>query len=269
VNFRISKLKQATEILRAVGISGMLGGNLASLLLLYHPKEALSNIQYGLFGWRMISKQGLPIRQLHELVDVPECVSIEFLPKTSYLTYWDANYTKDVMYLALLTKALSPKTIFEIGTLHGYTALLFALNSPAQAEIYSLDLPFDGSVPSSLSTTLVDDHHIAVHTCSDYLYNSYPTGTKVRQLYGDSAQFDFTPFKEKVNLFFIDGAHSYDYVRSDTLNALTCVQQGGVIVWHDYGRWGVNGVSRWLHELRYNGKDVCRLPGSSLAILRI
>jgi len=50
---------------------------------------------------------------------------------------------------------------------------------------------------------------------------------------------------------------------------LSRARVGEVIVWHDYGRWGVNGVSRWLHELARTGKDICRLPGSSLAILRV
>ncbi len=81
--------------------------------------------------------------------------------------------------------------------------------------------------------------------------------------------FDFTPYHGKVDLFFIDGAHSYEYVRSDSHHALECMHQGGVIVWHDYGRWGVNGVSRFLHELRKSGREIYRLPGSSLALLKV
>jgi hypothetical protein len=69
-----------------------------------------------------------------------------------------------------------------------------------------------------------------------------------------------------VDLFFIDGAHSYEYVRQDTLNALKCCRKGGVIAWHDFGRSGVNGVSRWICELAQEHK-VYSVPGSSLAFM--
>lgn len=264
------RISQAVGIARALLVSGVMGGNLAALALARRPSAALSYVQYGLFGWRMIARQGLPSRQLHDLFPVPAQVSLELLPTTDYLTWWDANYAKDVLYLALLAKVLAPKTILEIGTLHGYTALLFALNTPPETAVYTLDLPQDASVTPALSTTVVDNVHVSLHThTTSYLYDSHPAGRKVRQLYGDSARFDFSLYSGQIDLFFIDGAHSYEYVRSDTLKALSCVRPGGVIAWHDYGRWGVNGVSRWLHELARSGKSVCRLPGSSLAVLKV
>ncbi|NWF93027.1 MAG: class I SAM-dependent methyltransferase [Syntrophaceae bacterium] len=201
---------------------------MATLALLRHPSAAMGYIQYGLFGWRFISGQGLPQSHFHELFATPKYVSIDLLPTIGYLTYWDANYAKDVFYLALLGRVLSPKIVFEIGTLQGYTALLFALNTPRDTIIYTLDLPPDDLCSPSLPTTIIDDAHITAHAHStEYLYRDHPAGTKVRQLYGDSAQFDFTPYHEKVDLFFIDGAHSYEYVRSDSLNALVCTRRGG------------------------------------------
>ena len=224
----LKKCTQMIGAIRAVLISGFLGGNLATLLLLHRPRAALACVQYGLFGWRMIKRQGLPQCQFHELFEVPEHLSVDLLPTTGYLTYWDANYTKDVLYLALLARVLSPRTIFEIGTLHGYTALLFALNTPPDTVVYTLDLPPNDSCAPSLSTTAIDDVHIAAYARStEYLYHSHTVGKKVRQLYGDSARFDFAPYHEKVDLFFVDGAHSYEYVRSDSLNALSCTRGGG------------------------------------------
>ena len=269
----IKKGSQMTGAIRAVIVSALLGGNLATILLLDRPRAALTYVQYVLFGWRMIRGQGLPQRQFHELFETPEHVSIDLLPTTGHMTSWDANFSKDILYLALLARVLSPRTIFEIGTMRGYSALLLALNTPPDTVLYTLDLPSNGSCSPSLSTTIIDDEHIGAHArytqSTEYLYLVHPAGDKVRQLYGDSAQFDFTPYREKVDLFFVDGASSYEYVRSDSLKALSCVHPGGVIVWHDYGRWGVNGVSRWLHQLARTGKDICRLPGSSLAILRV
>jgi hypothetical protein len=85
----------------------------------------------------------------------------------------------------------------------------------------------------------------------------------------DSAKFDYSPFNRRVDLFFIDGAHSYPYVRDDTLKALECCRPGSVIAWHDYGRHGVNGVSRWLHEFSRGRKIYCIPGGGSLAYMRV
>ncbi|MCL5958581.1 MAG: class I SAM-dependent methyltransferase, partial [Chloroflexi bacterium] len=109
-------------------------------------------------------------------------------------------------------------------------------NTPHDSTIFTLDLPPGNSSSPCLTTTAVDDTHIAyrAHT-KGYLYLTDPSGCKVKQLYGDSAQFDFGPYRESVDLFFVDGAHSYEYVRSDTAKALSCTRKDGVILWHDYG----------------------------------
>jgi|GEM_PF-1044057 len=269
VNFR--RIVQKVNILSAVLASGLLGSNVATLALLGKPSSAMAYVQYVLFAWRMIARQGLTQRQFHDLFPAKDCVSVNLLPTISYFTQWDANYAKDALYLALLAQTLSPQVIFEIGTLRGDSALLFALNTPAESRIYTLDLPPDGSSGPTLATTLVDDKIVllAHARTTQYLYQSNPLGSKVTQLYGDSASFNFDAYKGQVDLFFIDGAHSYEYVRSDTLKALACVKPGGVIAWHDYGRWGVNGVTRWLHEFTNEGRSVYRLPGSSLAVLKV
>ena len=43
---------------------------------------------------------------------------------------------------------------------------------------------------------------------------------------------------------------------------------GSVIAWHDFGRFGVNGVTRWLREFSRNHAVYC-VPGGSLAYMRI
>jgi hypothetical protein len=100
----------------------------------------------------------------------------------------------------------------------------------------------------------------------DYAFSGTPQAAKITCLWGDSAAFDYTPYHGQVDLFFIDGAHSYEYVRSDTQNALACCHAGSVIAWHDFGRVGVNGVSRWLVELARD-RPVFAIPGGSLAFM--
>jgi len=62
----------------------------------------------------------------------------------------------------------------------------------------------------------------------------------------NSHSFDFSVFKEKFDLIFIDGEHTYKSIKIDTQNAFRLLRDSSsVIVWHDYGfspervRWSV------------------------------
>lgn len=51
----------------------------------------------------------------------------------------------------------------------------------------------------------------------------------------NSHTFDFSIFKEKFDLMFIDGDHSHEGVRIDTQNAFKLLRDNNsVVVWHDY-----------------------------------
>jgi hypothetical protein len=174
-----------------------------------------------------------------------------------------ASFTADIVGLCLLCQAIQPKVVFEIGTDSGYTAAHMALNTPIDCRIYTLDLPSDTS--PILPTTFMDDISMRQHTRrTRYIWEQTKVPPKIHTLFGDSAAFDYSPYSGRVDLFFIDGAHSYEYVRSDTLNALKCCHYGSTIVWHDFGRVGVNGVSRWLVEFSHQ-HPVYSIPGGSLA----
>jgi len=169
--------------------------------------------------------------------------------------------------MCILCQILKPQVIFEIGTLNGAGALHWAGNAPG-AEVYTLDLPA-GTRPS-LALTEADRQHVGVHGAAiGMAFDGKPEAQRIHCLYGDSATFDYTPFHARVDLFFIDGAHSYEYVRNDTSRALACCKPGGIIAWHDYGRSGFNGVSKWLHELVRGGREIYRIPGGSLAYARV
>ena len=167
----------------------------------------------------------------------------------------------------MLCQIVQPKLIFEIGTFHGAGTLHWAANAP-QADVYTLDLPPD-TLPS-LTTTTADEMHVSEHTRKKRMFfDDHPASQRIHCLYGDSAKYDFGPFTSKVDLFFIDGAHSYDYVQNDSLKALNCCHRGSIIAWHDYGRVGFNGVSRWLHEFARKGHKLHRVPGGSLVFMRL
>ena len=66
--------------------------------------------------------------------------------------------------------------------------------------------------------------------------------SKVIQIYGDSAELDFSKLGGPFDLVFIDGDHSQFYAYSDTVKSLSVLNPGGVIIWHDYEMQSVSSV---------------------------
>ena len=77
-------------------------------------------------------------------------------------------------------------------------------------------------------------------------------------------------FADSDDFFFIDGSHSYEYVRSDTLNALKCCHSGSIIAWHDFGLTGVgvHGVTKCVVELSKQYEIYCE-PHSRTAFMKV
>jgi predicted O-methyltransferase YrrM len=249
----------------------LVGGNLRALGLLGDPRRLVHYANESLFLYKTLAgTRELPQAAIPEVFPGrgPQRITLASLEDGAWLAPV-ASYTADVVALCLLCRYLGPRRIFEIGTLNGFMAYHFALNAPS-ARIYSLDLPKAGSADdASLNITPMDRMHIAAaRATTEYCFDGTAEAGRIECLFGDSATFDYTPFHDDIDLFFIDGAHSYEYVASDTANALRCCRPGGVIAWHDYGRVGVNGVSRRLEELRREGHDIRSVPGSSVAFLR-
>lgn len=257
----------ATLALRNV----LVGGNLAAARFIAEPRKLVSYVSECLFLFRLVDEDGLPQAPVWKGLQLPaetEGVEIAIYPEAANEWFRGAaSFGVDLVSLCTLCRMVQPKVIFEIGTLHGSGALHLAGNSPG-AEVYTLDLGC--SEQPSLSTTMIDDEHVALHSeIRRYHFNGRPEEKRIHCLQGDSAKFDFSGWAQKVDLFFIDGAHSYEYVRNDTCKALTCCRPGSVVAWHDYGRFGLNGVTKWLHEFRGQGHEIHRVPGGSLAYARI
>lgn len=258
----MEKLKLYLIALRNI----LLGGNLISLPLITKPSFFVGTISTLLFYSKTLANKGrLEQKNPDEIFKSNRKYEIK-IDTDCYFWGNDPSYVKDIITLCLITKLIDAKNIFEIGTLDGYTALHFAQNSSENTRVYTLDLPPDGSETPSLRSTVIDEAHQKRHSIvKKYRFQIPGITEKVVTLFGDSAKFDYTSYLKKIDLFFIDGDHSYEYVKSDTEKALECVREGGIIVWHDYGRMGVNGVTKWLHELNAKGCKIYSVPGSSLA----
>jgi hypothetical protein len=57
----------------------------------------------------------------------------------------------------------------------------------------------------------------------------------VEHLQGHSHTFDFSAFKHKIDLIFVDGDHHYESVLKDSRTAFSLLKdEQSMIVWHDY-----------------------------------
>lgn len=58
--------------------------------------------------------------------------------------------------------------------------------------------------------------------------------SNIVQYYCDSRFFNYNQITEKINLYYIDGNHSYDYVFEDTKNIFNTMSDDSFVVWHDF-----------------------------------
>lgn len=141
--------------------------------------------------------------------------------------------------LLAVGKIVKPERIFEIGTHLGNTARNLSHNFP-DSQIWTLD------INQQLSGQLAE--------C-----------TNVRRIESHSMDFDFSPYERSIGLVWVDGAHDYETVASDTAAAFKLLQPGGAIVWHDYLNPLPNfdGVTRVLREIE---QRVSHIEESMMAV---
>ena len=167
---------------------------------------------------------------------------------------------REILTLASVTRLLQPKRVFEIGTFNGRTTAIFILNSPAESQIFTLDLPpkvnaLDGYLSTDID--LVRDRRP-----EDFLTSAGLAG-RYQQIYCDSMNFDPEPFRDTIELGFIDGAHAEEFVRNDTQKMSIMMSSRGYVFWHDYGgRGSFQALSKYLESLPI---EIYRVPGTTLA----
>lgn len=216
------------------------------------------------FGFdRKVVPPRLPTVEVGEVVD-PH-VAIELREEAAAL----GNVSLlELVVLTKLARKGHPRQIFEIGTFDGRTTLNLSANAP-EARVLTLDLPRTAADDTAFPLDRHDRYCVEKEKSGARFLGSDREGA-ITQLYGDSANFDYGPYRGHVDFVFVDGAHSYEYVISDSKVALGLLPGGkGTIVWHDYDVW--DGVTQALNELRENDPafaGLVHVKGTSLALLR-
>jgi predicted O-methyltransferase YrrM len=133
--------------------------------------------------------------------------------------------------LAAFIQKVGAKRIFEFGTYKGVSTSQLLLNLPDDGMVYTLDLPEDHPA-YTLAIPKAEERQIASETGKGILIPQ-ELRNKVTFLRSDSATFDTTPYLGSMDLVFVDGAHSYEYVKNDTEKGWEMLRPGGIIAWHD------------------------------------
>ncbi len=197
----------------------------------------------------------IPVLGLHELIQGRPIIRVN----GSYNQFDGSLPWCDIVPLLSILVTRSPRSVLEVGTFNGHTTRLIALNLP-EATIHTIDLPevFEGGFEK-------DDYHLISTRKVGIEYLSDPSITNVKQHFGDTASWDFS--QASASFFFIDGSHTYAYVRNDTERALaSAAGRRATLIWHDCDG-GHPDVTRWLAEMIQAGQPVKRIAESNLAIL--
>ena len=178
--------------------------------------------------------------------------------------YQEGNVSfAELAMLAAIVRIVKPRSVFEFGTFNGNTTHQLALNAPPDCMLYTIDLPA-GEKRTRLSLDR-GDRDLLGSVAVGKRFTGSPAAGRIHQLLSDTATFDFAPFEGKIDLVVIDGAHSRDYIKHDTRQALRIRSAHGVLLWHDYMVW--NDVTDYLNEL-CSQLELIHIKSSSLVIHR-
>lgn len=139
-----------------------------------------------------------------------------------------------VVFLSICSN-YSSGNFLEIGSHKGRTTINVA-NNFKNLKIFTFDLPPNFDLENLKFKLVKKDHElIQSYREKELYYKKYQNLSKnMTHLYGDSAEYDFTKYKNFFDLIFIDGSHKYENVISDSYKSFDMLRNNGTIVWHDY-----------------------------------
>jgi hypothetical protein len=227
----------------------------------YHAVAPFSPVQQR--EGRMLEAR-IPAVELRDAVALPEGMIVDL----RYIEMEGAAPFVDVAAILALAIAQQPLGVLEIGTFWGSTTANLARNLPA-AKIHTIDLPLDeGEVMESIAGQPVNDLHLIQSRQVGKAFRGTDVEDRITQHFGDTAKFDYSIIADPLSFFMIDGSHTYEYAKSDTLVCLALAKGPSTLVWHDCNQWQP-GVTKWLVEMIDVGLPVKRVTRSAVAYLQI
>lgn len=125
----------------------------------------------------------------------------------------------DYLFLKQIAIISGCKEYLEVGTYIGESINIL---TDCCEKLYSVTLPKD-----SLKEYFIRSKN------PDYT-ERLSDNAKITHYYMDSKLFDYSKHADTVDLYFIDGDHSYQGVYHDTKNIFTCKKRDAIVIWHDF-----------------------------------
>lgn len=166
----------------------------------------------------------------------------------------------ELLSILSIIRFRSAKRIVEVGTFDGNTALNMALNIDDDGEVVTIDLPPENHDAWKNAS---DEARRSADKFEERQYQKHDVSSKIRQVYGDSKNLDWTTVGSDFDLAFIDGDHTEPYMRSDTKNVLSIMKPGATVLWHDYE---YRSVAKVLDEAAAKGANVDWIAGTRVAV---
>ena len=164
------------------------------------------------------------------------------------------------MHVLSTVNFMRARSILEIGTFDGFTALNLAANIDQGGKVHTVDLARAASNGDS-----DNNHYRRPYPVGRLKFKGEPEAVKIEQVWADSTKDDWQSFGGPFDMILIDGSHEYPDVKSDSENAFKHLRPGGTVFWHDYGHF--LGVSKALDEFARN-YPIAVIKGTRLACFR-
>ena len=228
----------------AYGVPGSIDAEESGSLAAHASKRRLTAMQNISFR---LGQEESQIRELY-LAEIFEGIEEHQVPVGAAQEDTGHPNKIDMLYVVAIAQHMGCKRIFEIGTNLGRTAYYLAAIS-GNVRVFTLDLP-------------VSDGGVAPHIGS--YFRDSDLADQITQLVCDSRDLDTTPYSHSMDLVFVDGDHSYDLVKNDTVKALELLAPAGIILWHDYAP-KAPGIVQFVKEFT-GDRPVFRITNTSLLV---
>ena len=176
--------------------------------------------------------------------------------------------TSDLEAWIIASLSKISKNIFEFGTCSGKTTYIMGLNSSDDTKIISLTLnpnEIDEVSKKNEDNKISFRNIINESIYSKFLFSGDEVEKKIEVIFKNSLYFNHKDYKNKMDLIFIDGGHTYSVVKSDSEKSFDMIKKNGIILWHDYvpGKRSAKDVVKYIHEISKN-KKLYSIKGTSL-----
>lgn len=173
------------------------------------------------YNWHLLLSKKHPLKKQLLQVKIEDLIPNFNETLTTFSFLGGGSLPTDIMLLKGLAKQIENCIYFEIGTWRGESVINV---STTAKQCYTLNLSKKEILNLKLPKKYADLHAFFSKKKENIIH-----------LEGNSMDYDFSSLHKKFDLIFIDGNHTYDFVKNDTQKVFKhLMKENTIVVWHDY-----------------------------------